>query len=187
MATTTASVAASLSPLPQPPPPPVSSIFKPKPCTTFINTNHNKFTACCLSSRKSTIHFDHPISLGFHSKRYKLWRRNATSGEVLPSESTPLDTSQQIVSSTSGDGGTASTVVSVLLFIAFVALSILTIGVVYIAVTDFLQKREKEKFEKEEATKKKKKGGKKMKVRTRAGPRGFGQKIDDDDEEEDDG
>ncbi|KAK2642667.1 hypothetical protein Ddye_024430 [Dipteronia dyeriana] len=194
MATTTASVAASLSPLPQPPPPPpppVSSIFKPKPCTTFINTTtHNRFTACCLSSRKSIVHFHHPISLGFHSKRYKLWRRNATSGEVSPSESTPIDTSEQIVSSTSGDGGTASTVVSVLLFIAFVALSILTIGVVYIAVTDFLQKREREKFEKEEATKKKKKkkGGKKMKVRARAGPRGFGQKIDDDDDkEEDDG
>ncbi|KAI9194288.1 hypothetical protein LWI28_004809 [Acer negundo] len=185
MATTTASVAASLSPLPQPPPP-VSSIFKPKPCTTFFNTTHNKFTACCLSSRKSIIHLHHPISLGFPSKRYKLWRRNATSGEVLTSESTPLDTSQQIVSSsTSGDGGTASTVVSVLLFIAFVALSILTIGVVYIAVTDFLQKREREKFEKEEATKKKKKGGKKMKVRARAGPRGFGQKIDDDNEEDD--
>ncbi|KAK0605886.1 hypothetical protein LWI29_031828 [Acer saccharum] len=185
MATTTASVAASLSPLPQPPP--VSSIFKPKPCTTFFNTTHNKFTACCLSSRKAN-HLHNPISLGFPSKRYELWRRNATSGEVLPSESTPIDTSQQIVSSsTSGDGGTASTVVSVLLFIAFVALSILTIGVVYIAVTDFLQKREREKFEKEEATKKKKKGGKKMKVRAKAGPRGFGQKIDDDNEEEDDG
>lgn len=54
--------------------------------------------------------------------------------------------------------------------------------VIYIAVTDFLQKREKEKFEKEEAAKKKK-GGKKGKVRARArgGPRGFGQKIEEDD------
>lgn len=52
--------------------------------------------------------------------------------------------------------------------------------VIYIGVTDFLQKREKEKFEKEEAAANKKKGGKKKKVRPRAGPRGFGQKIEED-------
>lgn len=54
---------------------------------------------------------------------------------------------------------------------------------IYIGVTDFLQKREKEKFEKEEAGKKKK-SGKKKKVRARDGPRGFGQKVEE--EEEDD-
>lgn len=43
-------------------------------------------------------------------------------------------------------------------------------------MTDFLQKREREKFEKEEAAKTKK-SGKKKKVKVRAGPRGFGQKI----------
>jgi hypothetical protein len=48
-------------------------------------------------------------------------------------------------------------------------------------VTDFLRKREGEKYEKEEEAKKKK-SGKKKKVRSRAGPRGFGQKIDDDDD-----
>lgn len=53
--------------------------------------------------------------------------------------------------------------------------------VIYIAVTDFLQKREREKFEKEEAAKKKK-SGKKGKVKARTGPRGFGQKAEDDDE-----
>lgn len=46
--------------------------------------------------------------------------------------------------------------------------------VIYLAVTDFLTKREKEKFEKEEAASGKKK--KKRKV-VRAGPKGFGQKI----------
>lgn len=46
-------------------------------------------------------------------------------------------------------------------------------------MTDFLQKREREKFEKEEAGKKKK-GGKKGRVRARDGPRGFGQRIDED-------
>lgn len=54
--------------------------------------------------------------------------------------------------------------------------------VVYLAVQDFLQKREREKFEKEEEAKKKK-GGKKAKVRARTGPRGFGQKIEEDDDD----
>lgn len=94
----------------------------------------------------------------------------------MPTESTPLETPQEIVSST-GDESLAS-VISVLFFAAFIALFILTIGVVYIGVTDFLQKREREKFEKEEAAKKKKK----VKAKPRAGPRGFGQKIDDDDD-----
>lgn len=57
--------------------------------------------------------------------------------------------------------------------------------VIYIAVTDFLQKREREKFDKEEAAKKKKKGGKKGRVRARAGPRGFGQRVDEDEDEDD--
>ena len=51
-------------------------------------------------------------------------------------------------------------------------------------VTDFLQKREREKFEKEEAAKKKK-NGKKGKVKARAGPRGFGQKVEEDDDNDD--
>lgn len=47
-------------------------------------------------------------------------------------------------------------------------------------MTDFLQKREREKFEKEEGTKKKK-----VKVKARAGPRGFGQKINEADDVDD--
>lgn len=54
--------------------------------------------------------------------------------------------------------------------------------VIYIAVTDFLQKREREKFVKEESVDAKKKGGKKKQVRARAGPRGFGQKLEDDED-----
>lgn len=53
----------------------------------------------------------------------------------------------------------------------------LNFQVIYIGVTDFLQKREREKFEKEEAAKKK--SGKKGKVKARTGPRGFGQKVED--------
>lgn len=56
--------------------------------------------------------------------------------------------------------------------------------VIYLAVTDFLQKREREKFEKEEVAKKKK-NGKKGKVKSRAGPRGFGQKVAEDDDVDD--
>lgn len=54
--------------------------------------------------------------------------------------------------------------------------------VIYIALTDFLQKREKEKFEKEEAGKKK--SGKKKKVKAKGGPKGFGQKIEEEEEED---
>lgn len=58
--------------------------------------------------------------------------------------------------------------------------------VIYISVTDYLQKRESDKFEKEEAAKKKKKSGKKGKIvsRARAGPRGFGQKIVEEDDDD---
>uniref|UniRef100_A0A287PA19 Uncharacterized protein n=2 Tax=Hordeum vulgare subsp. vulgare TaxID=112509 RepID=A0A287PA19_HORVV len=53
------------------------------------------------------------------------------------------------------DDSITATVVSVLLTVSFVGLSLLTIGVIYLAVQDFLQKRESEKFEREEAEKQK--------------------------------
>ncbi|XXG80825.1 hypothetical protein AAC387_Pa09g1598 [Persea americana] len=110
-------------------------------------------------------------------KRTQSWRILAATGDVLP-PNTPIEETQQIVPP---DDSSGSTIISVLLLIAFVGLSILTVGVIYIAVTDFFQKREREKFEKEEAAKKKK-SGKKGKVKARTGPRGFGQKAEDDDE-----
>ncbi|XP_009621939.1 uncharacterized protein LOC107786676 [Nicotiana tabacum] len=124
------------------------------------------------------------------------WKISAISGNFLLSEANPAETTEQIVStaetteqivsSTSDDG--VSTIISALLFVAFVGLSILTIGVIYIAVTDFLQKREKEKFEKEEVAKKKKSSGRKGKIvarSARAGPKGFGQKLDEPDDNDD--
>lgn len=48
----------------------------------------------------------------------------------------------------------------------------------YLGVTDYLQKREREKIEKEEEANKKK-GGKKRRLRARAGPKGFGQKVEE--------
>lgn len=180
-----------------------------------------------VNTQSSSLLFPSSLSLStkpilFHTnslqkkKGNKPWITLATPEEVLPSDSTPLDNSQQIVSST-GDEGVA-TVIQALLFVAFVALSILTIGVIlllfffpsnltyiydfelwvvvselkcfefgfqviYIAVQDFLGKREKEKFEKEEAARNKSgKKKKKRNVRTRAGPRGFGQQLDEDDD-----
>ncbi|XP_039129677.1 uncharacterized protein LOC120265781 [Dioscorea cayenensis subsp. rotundata] len=115
-------------------------------------------------------------------KRSQLWRVSAVGEEALSSEPV-IENAQQVVPS--GNDDISSSIVSTLLLIAFVGLSILTIGVIYLAVTDFLQKREREKFEKEEAAKKKKKNGKKGKVKSRAGPRGFGQKVAEDDDVDD--
>ncbi|KAL5709527.1 hypothetical protein ACHQM5_020207 [Ranunculus cassubicifolius] len=107
-------------------------------------------------------------------KNTKVWRIS-----VSPEDVTPIETTTQQISTYTGGG--MSNIISSLLFIAFIGLSILTIGVVYIAVTDFLQKREKDKFEKEETEKKSRKK-KKGTVRARAGPKGFGQKIEYDDD-----
>ncbi|CAI8592306.1 unnamed protein product [Vicia faba] len=93
-------------------------------------------------------------------------------------EDVTVDATEQLVSTT--DDG-VSVIVSVLFFVAFIGLSVITVGVIYLAVTDFLIKREKDKFEKEEA-----KSGKKKKKRKviRAGPRRFGKRtfktVDDD-------
>ncbi|KAL4319008.1 hypothetical protein GQ457_18G005990 [Hibiscus cannabinus] len=133
------------------------------------------FTSSSLSlSRKPFLSHSSFESNNGRRRKSKLWVTLATPEGVVP-----LESSQQIVSTT-GDEGVA-TVIQALLFVAFVALTILTIGVIYIAVQDFLGKRERDKFEKEEAAKKKNKSGKK-KVRARAGPRGFGQKLDEDED-----
>lgn len=127
------------------------------------------------SSRNLHQHTIHRPNLLISSKIIRNRRISALSelSEVKLDE-----TADQIVSSTGDEG--VSTVIQSLLFIAFIGLSILTIGVIYIAVTDFLQKREKEKFEKEEAAKKKKSGRKgKIVARARGGPRGFGQKVEE--------
>ncbi|KAH9614880.1 hypothetical protein KSS87_008500, partial [Heliosperma pusillum] len=106
---------------------------------------------------------------------------SAVTDTTTTTITTTEDVASELVSATSNADNGVSTIISTLLFLAFIALSILTIGVVYIAVTDFLLNREKDKFEQEEEAKKKKKSGKKkVGVRARGGPRGFGQKIDED-------
>ncbi|XVF68827.1 hypothetical protein PTKIN_Ptkin11bG0032300 [Pterospermum kingtungense] len=156
-----------------------------KPRSHFSqNTTHNSsliFTHLSLSTTPTqTIHFSRPIERN-HQRKSLSWQAFATPEEVLPPpDSTPLDNSQEIVSST-GDEGVA-TIIQALLLVAFIALTILTIGAIYIGVQDFVEKREREKYEKEEAENKKNgKKKKKKKVTARAGPRGFGQKIDNDD------
>ncbi|XVE59294.1 hypothetical protein DITRI_Ditri05aG0034500 [Diplodiscus trichospermus] len=166
--------------------PPFPSISKPR--SHFSLSAHHSFLlftsplSLSTTTSRKPIPFHNPSQVNNQKKSDKLWITFATPEEVLPSDSTPLGSSQQIVSST-GDEGVA-TIIQALLFVAFVALTILSIGVVYIWVQDFLEKREREKFEKDEAANKKNgKKKKKKKVRARAGPRGFGQKIDDDDDD----
>ncbi|KAL0436602.1 UNVERIFIED_CONTAM: hypothetical protein Sradi_0368100 [Sesamum radiatum] len=162
-------------------PPVISLIFKPK--TACLVTARNsfsplyapKFTFPPTQRRSCFLH----LPEAFWPKPTKSWKLSATYGNFLLSEASAVQTSEETVYTS--DGGV--TVVSALFFIAFLSLSILTIGVIYIAVTDFLQKREREKFEKEEAAKKKKSGKKgKVRARARAGPRGFGQKFEEDDD-----
>ncbi|XP_050238876.1 uncharacterized protein LOC126688279 [Mercurialis annua] len=115
-------------------------------------------------------------------KKSQIWRIYASADEasLLPPPETAAP--PEVVAASNDP---TATVISTLLLIAFAVLSILTIGVIYLGVTDFLQNRQKEKFEKDEAAVKKKKGGKKRKIRARNGPRGFGQKINDDDDIDD--
>ncbi|KAJ9172383.1 hypothetical protein P3X46_015627 [Hevea brasiliensis] len=160
------------------PPTPLLSITTTKSPRSSLFTTHKvalRFTSSSTPLRpKIAFHFHKILQRKTH-----VWRIYAAAEEALPSDTiTPLESSQRIVSST--DDGTAS-IISALLFVAFVVLSVLTIGVIYLGVTDFLEKRQTEKFEKEE-TAKKNKNGKKIKVRARAGPRGFGQKINEDDD-----
>ncbi|XP_057953131.1 uncharacterized protein LOC131147638 isoform X1 [Malania oleifera] len=158
-------------------PPPLSCVSK-NPCRLSLHTRDLSLSFPLSSSLSSSRAIQSPNSLHQISPNStQLQRISAVAEDVLLTDATPIEDSQQIVS-TDGDGVTI--IVQVLVFIAFIGLSILTLGVIYITVTDFLQKRESEKFEKEEESKRKK-SGKKRKVRARAGPRGFGQKIDDDD------
>ncbi|KAL2557510.1 uncharacterized protein Fot_02249 [Forsythia ovata] len=171
-------------------PPALSLIVKRRP-RHFINAHRSfspsntqklGFPFTQISTR--TLNYRNSTS-AVYLKPIRNWRFSAVNGNYLLSEVTPEENLQEVVS-TSDDG--VSTVISALLFTAFIGLAILTVGVIYIAVTDFLQKREREKFEKEDAARKKKSGKKsKIRARSRAGPRGFGQKIeefDDDDEAE---
>ncbi|XP_010510522.1 PREDICTED: uncharacterized protein LOC104786772 [Camelina sativa] len=141
-----------------------------------VKTPHLSPLSCSVSRRK--ILSSRNLRLQ-QEKKAQLWRVSATpekiSQEIVSSDSS----SGAIVSSGDQDG--VALIIQVLLIVAFLALTVLTIGVVYIGVTEFLGKREREKFEKDEAAKRSKKGGKQKAMRARAGPRGFGQKIEDDD------
>ena len=81
----------------------------------------------------------------------------AAAGEV----DAPMEQTEAMMRVAADDDSVTATVVSVLLTVAFVGLSILTIGVIYLSVTDFLQKREREKFEREEAERQKEEARKK--------------------------
>ncbi|CAN8285475.1 unnamed protein product [Cochlearia groenlandica] len=155
------------------------SIFRPR----FQNPTktHNLSPISCSVSRTKILSFHlqtPPNSLLLHQDRTQLWSVSATTTpmDIVSSSSS---SQEAIVTVTDQDG--VALVIQVLLIVAFLALSVLTIGVVYIGVTEFLGKKEREKFEKEEAAKKSKKSGKNKATRAKAGPRGFGQKLEDDD------
>ncbi|GLJ21667.1 hypothetical protein SUGI_0403580 [Cryptomeria japonica] len=65
--------------------------------------------------------------------------------------------------------------ISILLLCAFVGLTFLSFGVIYLAVKDFQEKRERDKLLKEEQAQEKQKNSKREKI-AKPGPRGFGQK-----------
>ncbi|KAJ4871581.1 Uncharacterized protein Rs2_46773 [Raphanus sativus] len=100
------------------------------------------------------------------------WRLSATPEEISQQIVSSDTSSTEAIVSGGGSQDGVALIIQVLLIVAFLALSVLTIGVVYIGVTEFLGKREREKFEKEEAAKKSKKSGKKKPTRAKAGPRG---------------
>ncbi|CAI9106828.1 OLC1v1006057C1 [Oldenlandia corymbosa var. corymbosa] len=155
-----------------------NSVKSPPPLKLVAPQFHPLF----LSTRNFNFSPPQPPSAAAPVNK-KRWKLSALRGDLFLLETTPVEeTAQEIVSATKDDG--VSTIISGLLFVAFIGLSILTIGVIYIAVTDFLQKREKDKFEKEEAAKQKKSKGKKIRTRARAGPRGFGQKVEDEEIDE---
>ncbi|XP_041989879.1 uncharacterized protein LOC121741234 [Salvia splendens] len=170
-------MAAPLSPLS------LSLVYKLRPLYLF--TAHEPFSPL-RSPSLSLPHSPRWCNLNppdaFTPTTTKRWKISAANYDFLLAEASPAESSQAIVS-TSDDG--VSTIISVLLLIAFIGLTIFIVGVIYIAVTDFMQKREGEKYKNEEAERKKK-GGKKGKVRARArdGPRGFGQKIQQDDDDD---
>ncbi|CAM0872490.1 unnamed protein product [Alopecurus aequalis] len=72
-----------------------------------------------------------------------------------------VEQTEEMMRVAADDDTITATVVSGLLTIAFVGLSLLTIGVIYLAVQDFLQNRESEKFEREEAERQKEEAKKK--------------------------
>ncbi|KAF5208301.1 transmembrane protein [Thalictrum thalictroides] len=168
MAVSLSSVSLSLLPSP-------TSTFSLQKSRFYLNYQNSSCRITSFSILPTTLTSFPPEKT---CQKSKIWKISVAPEDVLPSEAS-LETTQDIVPAAS-DG--VSNIVSGLLFIAFIGLSVLTVGVIYIAVTDFLQKREKEKFEKEEAENKSKMKGKKGTPRAKTGPRGFGQTIEEDDD-----
>ncbi|KAL6200241.1 hypothetical protein ACLB2K_030023 [Fragaria x ananassa] len=133
-----ATTSISLSPSTFPP------ILKPSHCQYLRTQKPNPlpFPSQTNFSTKKTSTFHNPHD-NINQRSTPVWRTYATSVESVASEANPIETTQQIMATTSDDG--VSMTISVLLFVAFVGLTILTIGVVYLGVTDYLQKRERER------------------------------------------
>ncbi|KAL6645861.1 hypothetical protein ACP70R_017469 [Stipagrostis hirtigluma subsp. patula] len=93
--------------------------------------------------------------------RVRLRRGRVAVAAVAAEAELPMEQVEDAMRVAADDDSITATLVSALLTIAFVGLSLLTIGVIYLGVQDFLQKREREKFEKEEAERQKEEARKK--------------------------
>ncbi|VAI07287.1 unnamed protein product [Triticum turgidum subsp. durum] len=121
--------ACSLSPLPLAPP------VAPRPAL---------FSRCVAAPRRGR-------NAGGGTGRLRLARRLRPPAAAIEE----VEQTEAMMRVAADDDSITATVVSVLLTVSFVGLSLLTIGVIYLAVQDFLQKRESEKFEREEAERQK--------------------------------
>ncbi|XP_057451663.1 uncharacterized protein LOC130743430 [Lotus japonicus] len=167
----------------------------PQIATFLSSTFHHSKSHPCISLATTSLPSLPSLSpITIPSKKSIIFQnprpRNTTTLRPITPAATAEDTALSLESAavdaadlvTTTDDG-VSVFISALFFVAFIGLSVITFGVVYLGVKDFLQKKETEKFEKEAAAK----GGKKKKkkvVRARAGPKGFGQKIDKDEDDD---
>jgi len=128
------------------------------------------------SKRSESTRWNPTLSTQFPVWIELLWRASPAFGDEI-TEPAQSQTAIEVVADTG-----ESQFISVLLFAAFIGLTLLTIGVIYLAVTDFSEKREREKLLKEEEVKRKKEKKPKRIKLAKSGPRGFGQRLEEDDD-----
>lgn len=76
-----------------------------------------------LYSKRCNLYHNPPHNINYTSRIY------AISDNLKLAEVTPVESSEQLVTTTTASGDGVSNIISALLFIAFVGLSVLTIGV----------------------------------------------------------
>jgi len=143
-----------------------------------IRTNalRKELRADSSSKREESARLNPTLSIQFPIWIELLWRASPAFGDEII-EPTQSQTAIEVVPDT-----TESQFISILLLAAFIALFLLTAGVIYLVVTDFSDKREREKMLKEEEAKRKKEKKPKRIKLAKSGPRGFGQRPEEEDD-----